>query len=156
MSLRPVNKHFSLSDVQDARHPRELVCDFNLAREIHEQGVELKTYFYYLHMPDIGKANVYRNKTAYKYCVNHMKRGLNCRLIAAPVSEEINKLLPEMCQSWYENETRDGKMEKRWFAAFLNLKNDRRIIRSGSSECNARAKLFLYLLRHDLLPEYPD
>ncbi len=124
------------------KNPNDLVCGFNLSKQIHELGISLNTFFYYLYFPNTGKRFLYRNKTAGKTYDYNLSRGIHCELIPAPLSEELLLGIPHKVQSWCNY---PGQRPKNVIYCSSNIPSGSEKVVSGNNEATARAKMLLHL-----------
>ncbi len=130
--------------------PRELVCEFRLAKRMFDLGIEMSTFFYYLYFPNTGKYFIYRNKTAFKTYRYNLEKDVECKLIPAPLSEELVDLLPELYKTWWKKNEKNPKY-KIWYCSKGNLNDIDIMIKSASKESSARAKMLIHLKENEVI-----
>ncbi len=128
--------------LSELKKPQDLVCEFKWSKQIHQLGLSLNTFFYYLYFPNTGKRFLYRNKTAYKTYDYNLGRGIHCELIPAPLSEELLLAIPHKVQSWWDNPNQNYR-HIIYYSSNFPSRNEKMI--SGKNEATARAKLLIHL-----------
>ncbi len=126
----------------ELKKPQDLVCDFKWSKKIHQLGVSLNTFFYYLYFPNTGKRFLYRNKTAHKTYNYNLWRGIHCELIPAPLSEELLLAISCKTQSWWEHPNQRHR-NIIYCSSNIPLGNEKVI--TGNNEATARAKMLIHL-----------